>query len=146
MDCYVCIQEKRFGDRIDFDFDLDERFHQIQIPCLILQPLVENCISHGVGMYTSGARILIRTRYLEDRHQGMISVIDNGLGVPEDDLRSIRQKLVGDWDSSQGIGLGNVAMRLKTDQATTNLSPTTGDQGHLSLFGFSLTPSFLPSL
>ena len=124
LDCYVCIQEKRFGDRIDFDFDLDERFHQIQIPCLILQPLVENCISHGVGMYTSGARILIRTRYLEDRHQGMISVIDNGLGVPENDLRSIRQKLEGDWDSSQGIGLGNVAMRLKSffhNQASVEL-------------------------
>lgn len=116
LDCYVCLQEKRFADRIDFDFDLDERFHQVLVPCLILQPLVENSITHGVGMYTSGARILIRTRYLEQKKKGMISVVDNGLGMDKQKLEQVREKLAqaeGREVPCQEIGLENVYMRLK---------------------------------
>lgn len=116
LDCYVCLQEKRFAERIDFDFDLDERFHQVLVPCLILQPLVENSITHGVGMYTSGARILIRTRYLEEERRGMISVVDNGLGMEPQQLARVRENLdtmeIGGASCEQ-IGLENVYMRLK---------------------------------
>lgn len=116
LDCYVCLQEKRFAERIDFDFDLDERFHQVLVPCLILQPLVENSITHGVGMYTSGARILIRTRYLEEERRGMISVVDNGMGMEPQQLARVRENLdsveIGGASCEQ-IGLENVYMRLK---------------------------------
>ena len=112
LDCYVCLQEKRFGKRIDFDFDLDERFHQVQVPCLILQPLVENAITHGVGMYTEGGKILIRTRWEKEKQKGIICVIDNGIGIKEEDLERVKQKLTPDWRGDDGIGLGNVYMRL----------------------------------
>lgn len=113
LDCYICLQEKRFGDRIDFEFDLDERFHQVQVPCLILQPLVENAVSHGVGMYQQGGKILIRTRYLEQEEKGVVSVLDNGVGLEPEELERVRKKLEETgWLAEDGIGLGNVAMRL----------------------------------
>lgn len=112
LDCYVCLQEKRFGTRIDFDFDLDERFHQLQIPCLILQPLVENAITHGVGTYTEGGRILIQTRWLEEEQKGRISVWDNGLGLGPEELEQVRREMKGGWNDQEKIGLGNVYMRL----------------------------------
>ena len=113
LDCYICLQEKRFGDRIEFEFDLDERFHHIQIPCLILQPLVENAVSHGVGMYQSGGRILIRTRYQESEGMGILSVIDNGVGLESEKLEQERKRLGEGWNAEEGIGLGNVYMRLE---------------------------------
>ena len=60
---YVAIQEKRYGERIHFIFDLDERFHSLKVPALILQPLVENAVTHGCGNKSQDAEISIITRY-----------------------------------------------------------------------------------
>lgn len=113
LDCYVCLQEKRFGNRIDFDFDLDERFHDVQVPCFILQPLVENAITHGVGMYTEGGKILISTVWLEKEGKGRISIIDNGVGMEQCELLRVRRNLSTEWSFDDKIGLGNVYMRLE---------------------------------
>ncbi len=113
LDSYVCLQEKRFGNRIDFDFNLDERFHDIQIPCFILQPLVENAITHGVGMYTEGGKILISTVWIKEEGMGMISVIDNGMGMEPCELKEVRCSLNEEWNFDDRIGLGNVYMRLE---------------------------------
>ena len=110
---YVTIQEKRFGNRIRFLFELDESFHFVEIPALILQPLVENAIVHGVGMYTENGRITIKTRYEKESGTGWLIVEDNGLGMPEEKRIQVLRDIHSYTDSGLKIGLGNVYQRLR---------------------------------
>lgn len=108
---YVELQEYRFGERIRFEFDLDERFHHIQIPSLILQPLVENAVSHGVGMKLHDAVITIRTRYKPEEHKGIVEIEDNGVGISADRLRELRKEMRENRETKK-IGLSNIYMRV----------------------------------
>ena len=110
---YVYLQEERFGERIDFDFDLDECFHELRVPCLILQPLVENAITHGVGSYLKDGVIKIQTCYKRREGLGEISVIDNGLGMAEEKKRQVEEELTSEKMQNEKIGLANVYMRLQ---------------------------------
>lgn len=110
---YVYLQEQRFGERISFEFDLDESFHQIQVPCLILQPLVENAITHGVGGYLKDGQIKIRTKYNVERKMGEVSVEDNGYGMTKEQLEKIKKDLDCPQIQREKIGLANVYMRIK---------------------------------
>lgn len=110
---YIYLQEQRFGDRIEFEFDLDERFHQIQVPCLILQPLVENAITHGVGSYTKDGIVQIKTSYDDERELGMISIGDNGLGMTKQRVQELEEELHCQEIQTQKVGLANVYMRLQ---------------------------------
>ncbi len=123
---YVYLQEQRFSSKIFFDFDLDERFHNISIPCFILQPLVENAIVHGINKKIieqnpdneyippeERGTVIIRTSYDTKKHQGEISIIDNGAGMTEDERQKILARLDSDSDQREKIGLANVHIRLK---------------------------------
>ena len=121
---YVYLQEQRFGKRIHFIFDLDERFHQTQIPCLILQPLVENSIIHGVGAAVEGGKIIIQTRYNPETEKVVIRITDNGAGIEEEALQTIRDNLHSDKEQREKLGLANVYQRLKIffgDQMTMEI-------------------------
>lgn len=111
---YVSIQEQRYGERIRFEFDLDERFHNIRVPALSLQPLVENAVVHGCGMKISGARICIVTKYEEEEKCAEISVEDNGIGMDETEVSQVLEEIAGyNTENSVKVGLGNVYMRFK---------------------------------
>lgn len=110
---YVFLQEQRFGNRISFDFELDERFHQIQVPCFILQPLVENAVVHGLGGSGGKGTIIIRTRYLEEEGEGWISILDDGEGMSEESREQVLQNLDSDKEQREKIGLANINMRLR---------------------------------
>lgn len=115
MEClgnYVYLQEHRFGKRIQFIFELDERFHKIEIPCLILQPLVENSIIHGVGVFVEGGIIKIQTSYVQETGCVTICISDNGRGIEEGLLEQIRKNLFSDKEQREKIGLANVFRRL----------------------------------
>ena len=109
---YVCLQEKRFGSRIAFDFDLDERFHDILVPSFILQPLVENAITHGVGALKEHAMISICTFLDESRETGMIVIEDNGPGMSREELLRVKAQMEEKKEQREKIGLANVNMRL----------------------------------
>lgn len=114
LEKYVYIQEKRFGERIRICFDLDESFYGLSIPCMILQPLVENAVVHGVGMYEKDARINIITKRSGDRKSGIIAVCDNGVGMENDALERLKADIF-DQESpveAERIGLHNVWKRL----------------------------------
>lgn len=113
LGCYIYLQEQRMGDRFEFEFELDERFHQIQVPGLILQPLVENSIVHGIGSYTENGKVLIRTNYDECRREGVISICDNGLGMTQERIEEIYQELQSQEMQRKKVGLANVYMRLQ---------------------------------
>ncbi len=75
---YLEIQKFRFGDRLGYELLIDPQTAQTSIPPLIIQPLVENAIVHGMESKEGGGLIIIRTLRIEQ--EVMIDVIDNGIG------------------------------------------------------------------
>lgn len=110
---YVLLLEHRFGGRIQFTFDLDEQFHNITVPALILQPLVENAITHGVGMYLKDGHVTIRTEYDPENETGIIRITDNGVGLEPEELERVRTEMRQSEHPEQKLGLSNVYARLR---------------------------------
>lgn len=84
---YLAIQEVRFGDRFVCELDVDERFQRCVVPKLILQPLVENAIIHGVADSDEGFIKL----WAEEDAEGylLLKVSDNGSGIPPEVLERL---------------------------------------------------------
>ena len=76
---YLWIEQARFGDRLQVEFEIDPALAQIQIPGLILQPLVENAIQHGISPLAQGGTISVRAQCFN--HNLHLSVTDNGAGL-----------------------------------------------------------------
>lgn len=111
---YISLQEERLGERILFEFELDESINQMRVPSLILQPLVENSLIHGVGDKRKNALIHISTNYLEEEQCGCISIADNGHGICPEKLSEIREQLKKkELVVDKSIGLTNVYKRLE---------------------------------
>jgi len=111
---YVSLQEERFGDRIEFEFVLDESFHQMKIPSMILQPLVENSIIHGMKDIQNALKIRILTEYDSDSRCGVLKIADNGGGIPEDQLILLQKEMHEPNQAGESkIGLHNVYQRLR---------------------------------
>jgi len=103
IDDYLDIEVVRFGrDKLQIRKQIEAETLDFMIPSMILQPLLENAIRHGVGPKIEGGTITLRVT----RSQGqlLIEVLDDGVGIPE-------QRRPGILDS--GIGISNVHERLK---------------------------------
>jgi two-component system, LytTR family, sensor kinase len=98
---YLSIQEMRFSDRLQIKFDIDPATTRAMVPNLILQPLTENALRHGIARSADSGLVGI-TSDVEDSHL-RLTVYDNGAGLPDD------------WQlqGSAGIGLANTAARLQ---------------------------------
>ncbi|WP_019007649.1 cache domain-containing sensor histidine kinase [Cohnella laeviribosi] len=106
---YITIQKFRFGDRLDFTLDIPERYGQLKIPKLTLQPLLENAIQYALEPSVGGCAIAIRT--YETENSLNLTVEDNGPGMPADTLARLRS---GEMKSKgKGIGLLNIDERIK---------------------------------
>ena len=90
---YVNIQKERFGDRIDFRLEVEPGLEEVAIPCMLLQPLVENAIIHGLDHKIEGGRIDINI----SAESGMLCtrVNDNGVGFDVSRLESAGENRVG---------------------------------------------------
>lgn len=118
---YFTIQQYRFGEKMRMEIvmgDTTEAYH-CQIPKLTLQPIVENAIYHGIENKAQGGHIRITVETTEKRL--LISVKDDGRGIPADEVGLINQKLgkvavsfINDGKKQRGgIALRNVAQRIK---------------------------------
>jgi len=109
---FITIQQKRFGDRIAFRVELESEAENGIIPCLIIQPLLENAIVHGVNMYTDGGEIGVSVKRMAQRI--IITVFDNGVGMDQERLEKVRAIAQNGTDEieSDSIGLSNVFERL----------------------------------
>ena len=110
---YIYIQELRFQDRISFDISADEDLDDISVPALLIQPLIENSIIHGMREQRTVLRVEIEIRKLDDGV--FISVKDNGNGLDLSDKEHLLQgSASGENESPRGgIGLRNVYERLE---------------------------------
>ncbi len=118
INTYLFILKARFADRIEFVQDIDESALDINMPCMILQPLVENAFIHGIGEMEQGGRISLIVR----KGEGSVEVIikDNGRGMDDHTILKILRDQ-GDTGIEQdhvkkghttGIGMNNVISRL----------------------------------
>lgn len=104
---YMKIQNIRFGDRIVVDYQCEERVKNYHTIKLILQPLVENSIHHGMK---EEEVLHIVVRIYQKQSYVMMEVEDDGKGIPEEKIRVLQNEL---RDSKEGFGLINVGIRIK---------------------------------
>jgi two-component system sensor histidine kinase YesM len=107
---YLTIQKLRYKDKLEYEISVDEDIQQLEIVKLILQPLVENAIYHGIK-YKEGKGML-RVLGWREEECIVLQVQDNGKGMDEETLEHIFEKHVRDTKSN-GVGLNNVRERIQ---------------------------------
>ncbi len=103
---YVEIEKARFGDKLEIIYDIPESI-DCKLPPLLLQPIVENAIKHGVLGKIEGGRVEIIAR--DNGKETKLMVKDDGIGIAKEDLDC----LFNECDNKESIGLKNVNERLK---------------------------------
>jgi two-component system LytT family sensor kinase len=102
IDDYMGIELVRFGEKLQFVKEVDAATLDRLVPSMVLQPLVENSIKHGLSSKIEGGMIRVRSRLDNGRLKLLIE--DDGVGIPEEKLATLFE---------QGIGISNVNERLK---------------------------------
>jgi two-component system sensor histidine kinase YesM len=111
---YLTIQKIRYRDILDYSIDIPEELHDLQILKLVIQPLVENAIYHGIKHRRGKGRVEITGRREEELLY--FEVRDDGAGMPEERLNEIRECLsegISMEKENLGYGLYNVNKRLQ---------------------------------
>ncbi|SHJ98969.1 sensor histidine kinase [Paramaledivibacter caminithermalis] len=112
LKAYAIIQETRFQDQMTFKFNIDKDIGHILIPPMIIQPVVENAIIHGLQNTVSEGRIIISIMKKKDYIE--IKVSDNGIGMKEDISKySVEYNNSINKGNTTRIGLSNIRKRLK---------------------------------
>src|SRR5262245_7643411 len=136
IESYLDIERARFEDRLRVTIDAPRETRNHRIPALLIQPLVENAIKHGVSPSRTGGEVVISARIAPGNGAAArsgdtlrITVRDTGLGANEESLAAGRNR---------GVGLSNVERRLKAhygDQASLSIrsAPGSGTTVELSL-------------
>lgn len=106
---YLFIQKIRFGDRLSYQIECEEEIKNLQIVKLLIQPLVENAIIHGIEPLTQGGEIRIRA--WKESEKVIVEISDNGVGIQENDLPRIFGQ--ESWPSQGHIGIKNVHSRIR---------------------------------
>jgi two-component system, LytTR family, sensor kinase len=102
IDDYMGIELVRFGDKLRYVKEIDGATLDRLVPSMVLQPLVENSIKHGLSSKVEGGMIRVRSRLEAGRLHLLVE--DDGVGIPEARLATLFE---------QGIGISNVNERLK---------------------------------
>lgn len=118
VDSYIYILNVRFSGEIHFKKSIDDSLTNVQVPSMILQPIVENCINYGIrGMEGKG---LIEMSVTKEKTDGdsyiCVSIRDNGIGMKQDKIKEIMEGQLKETNlssDSNGIGIGNVINRLR---------------------------------
>ncbi|MBA4347494.1 MAG: hypothetical protein C0413_01385 [Clostridiales bacterium] len=108
---YLLIQKFRLEDRLEFTLNLDPSLESFKVPKLILQPLIENAIEHGI--HHSGRPGILRVNAVHAGNRIFITVSDNGRGMTPDELYQFKRLLCNDSIGYKNIGVRNVARRLQ---------------------------------
>ncbi|MCX7711775.1 MAG: sensor histidine kinase [Clostridia bacterium] len=110
---YLTIQKFRYGDRFDVVTDIDPEIAMIKIPKLILQPIVENAIVHGIEEMVGNGRIEIKGAL--ENQKVVLQVKDNGIGMDESQILELlsQKDNARQTEGHTHIGLRNVDRRVK---------------------------------
>lgn len=111
LNSYMYIQEQRFGDRLLFWIDCRVSSEQYNVPAFLMQPLVENAISHGISGKDEGG--LVRVKIRKNKDHLSITVTDNGLGMEKNIKDRLNRGEADPNAGNSGIGVLNVAERIR---------------------------------
>lgn len=111
IESYLCIQKNRLEDRLTVQIEIDEEAKLCFVPKLILQPIVENAILHGIEKKKEMGRIQIQAIVREGTLE--IRVTDDGIGMQPDRLMRFRESIMSDEISGKHIGMRNVHRRIQ---------------------------------
>lgn len=107
---YFNIEKARFGDKIRLELEVETNLNR-PVPALILQPLVENAVRHGISRKPGGGMVrLCITEASETERNLQVTIEDDGVGMEESLLNRLR---AGEPATEQGVGLVNVQQRLR---------------------------------
>ena len=107
---YLTIQKMRYKDKLEFEIDVEPSILNIPLIKLVLQPIIENAIYHGLK-YKESKGLLQVKGFMKDGN-AVLQVIDNGVGMDEETLSHIYDKHKVNYHSN-GVGVYNVQKRLK---------------------------------
>lgn len=107
---YLTIQKMRYKDKLEFQIDVDSSILYIPLIKLVLQPIIENAIYHGLK-YKESKGLLIVKGFMKDGN-AVLQVIDDGVGMDADTLAHIYDRHKVNYHSN-GVGVYNVQKRLK---------------------------------
>ena len=105
IDTYIKIEKARFGDKLNIIYDVDESLYNFQIPSLIIQPLVENSIKHGILKKRDNGFVKIIVKRIDKDIE--VAIEDDGVGIEQAVIDNLDKKI------EENIGLKNVHQRLK---------------------------------
>lgn len=116
VESFFLIQKYRYGDRINYEKDVPIDLLSVYIPKLILQPLVENAIYHGIERKAAGGTVVVRARIADGKL--FLTITDNGAGMDQDELILLKDaiKKINQGDTQMGytrIALRNIHTRLR---------------------------------
>ncbi len=116
--CYLKIQKNRLEERLEYSVETEESLAAERVPKLILQPIVENAITHGIEPRNRKGRIRIILKDLGD--EMLISVEDNGIGMTPEQLNHLREEVPDiEKEGHTGIGVRNVDRRIRLHYGET---------------------------
>lgn len=128
---YVCIQQVRYNGKLEIIYDIEEAITEYLIPKLVLQPLVENAVYHGIEGQENGGVIWVSA--LKFDHELLISVRDNGKGMAQAKIDELNESISKQpsnealrCHAGDSLGLNNIAQRLRLMY---------GEGGNLSIDG-----------
>ena len=107
---YLLIQKERMEDKLEYEIDIPHQYESVQVPRLILQPLVENAIIHGIE---TGGKVSIRVYEREEDGGCWLEVSDNGAGMDEEQLKRLRDGTTEMRMDHRSIGVENVNKRIR---------------------------------
>jgi two-component system, LytTR family, sensor kinase len=110
---YLAIQKLRFGARLHVDVDVDKTLHDLPIPCMILQPLVENAVVHAVEPLARPVTVRVRAERRPDGLQ--LEISDDGPGMASGTLEMLRSGSYTTRAVNDTVGLPNVIRRLQLE-------------------------------
>lgn len=115
VDEYYSIYHVRFGERVRMQWAISDSLDltETMVPSFILQPIVENAFKHGICPKEEGGVVRIRINPLREKGLLCIRVVDNGMGVEQEQLKELRTALEQPGERWEHIGIHNVAARLR---------------------------------
>lgn len=103
---YLYIQKVRFKNRLEYEIHVPQNIKSYRMPNMLIQPIVENAVIHGITPKRNGGNISIYAeKYINDI---VISIADNGNGFPKDFLKNMNQ-----YENKSGLGFQSTDKRLK---------------------------------
>lgn len=111
IESYLCIQKNRLEDRLSVQMEIDEEAKYCLVPKLILQPIVENAIIHGIEKKKEMGTILICAKVRENVFE--IDVTDDGIGMQAEELMRFRKSILAEEAGGKHIGMRNVHRRVQ---------------------------------